>query len=192
MKQQPPPPPSFQAFTVKANGGRLDKIVTVVGVSKPSLNGEPPGAKDIRQTTAIWDTGATQSVVTKATARALDLVPSGMARVFHAGGESDFNAYLVNLHLPNGLNVAAVHVLEMEDGQDFGVLIGMDVITLGDFTITNVGGVTSGRNKANKHKRARSSRPLLSLFGCGAGKSARLEDRRADRVSATAGLALCT
>lgn len=143
MKQQPPLPPSFQAFTVKANGGRLNKIVTAVAVSKPSLNGEPPGAKDIRQTTAIWDTGATQSVVTKATARSLDLVPSGMARMFHAGGESDVNAYLVNLHLPNGLNVAAVHVLEMEDGQDFGVLIGMDVITLGDFTITNVGGITT-------------------------------------------------
>lgn len=143
MKQQPPRSPSFQAFTIKANGGKLNKIITAVGVSKPSLNGEHPRAQDIRQTNAIWDTGATQSVVTKATARALDLVPSGMARMFHAGGESDVNAYLVNLHLPNGLNVAAVHVLEMEDGQDCGVLIGMDVITLGDFTITNVGGITT-------------------------------------------------
>ncbi len=143
MRYAPPPPPNFQAFTVKSHGGKLNQILTEVGVSKPAPDGDNSKIEAIYGTKAIWDTGATHSVVTKATAEALGLIPSGMSRMAHAGGTSDTNAYLVNLHLPNGLNVAAVHVLEIENSTDFGVLIGMDVITLGDFTITNVAEVTT-------------------------------------------------
>lgn len=134
--------PGFQAFTIKSNGGRLRSIVGEVGVSLPfdpadtqTLNSTP-----IHRTQALWDTGASNSVVTKATAKALNLQPTSLARVNHAGGISDVNVYLVNLYLPNGLNISGVNVTECEDTEGhFGVIIGMDIITLGDFAVTNVG-----------------------------------------------------
>jgi uncharacterized protein YchJ len=91
----------------------------------------------VHQTTALWDTGASHSVITKSTATALGLIPTAMTRLTHAGGVSDVNSYLVNLYLPNSVMIHTVRVSEIED-KDFGVLVGMDIITFGDFAITNV------------------------------------------------------
>lgn len=138
-----PPFTNFQALTVTSNSGRLARIVTDIGVSvafDPHTSTGP--APEIHRTTAIWDTGASRSVITNETARALCLVPSSMARMSHAGGMDDVNGYLVNFYLPNGLNILGAEALEMKNSLDCGVLIGMDIITLGDFAITNVGGVT--------------------------------------------------
>lgn len=89
----------------------------------------------------LWDTGATNSSITPKVAAALSLVCTGVRRVGHAGGASDMKAYVVNLGLPNRVGVAAVNVTEFE-GRDFDVLIGMDVIGIGDFTVTNHNGDT--------------------------------------------------
>ena len=138
-----PPIPNFTAFTVTADGGRLDRIITDIGVSFYYDSAIHSGLRPkIHSTKALWDTGATNSVVSKATALALGLVPSSMARMAHANGVSDVNGYLVNFYLPNHVEVKAVRVLEMEDKDEFGVLIGMDVIGFGDFAITNVNGIT--------------------------------------------------
>ena len=51
-------------------------------------------------------------------------------------GVQNVNKYLVNLYLPNGVNIAGIEVAEAQlRGAD--VLIGMNVIGLGDFAITN-------------------------------------------------------
>jgi len=53
--------------------------------------------------------------------------------------EYEVNTYLVNLFLPNNVVVAAVPVSEGGiAGAD--MLIGMDIITMGDFSITNCNG----------------------------------------------------
>jgi uncharacterized protein YchJ len=134
----------FQAFTVKAQGGVLREIVTGVGVSVPfdPASGDP--RPPVHQSKALWDTGATGSVVTKATARALNLQPTALAQVHHAGGVSEQNVYLVNLYLPNGVVMQAVRVTECEGTEGgWGAIIGMDVICTGDFAVTNVAGVTT-------------------------------------------------
>lgn len=136
--------PQFQAFTLTSNGGRMNRIVSPVGISLPFIPNEYTGEQPpIFQTQALWDTGATSSVVTIATARALNLVPIAMTNVTGAHGVSERNVYIVNLYLPNNLMVHTVTVTEMIDADGFGALIGMDVITLGDFSVTNTGGITT-------------------------------------------------
>lgn len=144
MKSKLPPPHQFQAFTLTSDGGKRLKLVSPLGVSLPFVPGEsteyqPP----IFQTNALWDTGATASVITRATARALNLAPVNITNMTHANGVSETNVYAVNFYLPNNLMVHTVQVMEMVDADGFGALIGMDVITLGDFSITNVNGVTT-------------------------------------------------
>lgn len=144
MAFTPPSPPQFGAFTIKANGGRLGRIISDIGVSLPfDSNLTPDASPQIYETKALWDTGATHSVVSRATAQSLGLKPVSMSRMSHAGGYSDVNVYLVNLYLPNQVTIQTVTVMEMADADGFGVLIGMDIITLGDLSLTNVGGITT-------------------------------------------------
>ena len=92
---------------------------------------------------ATWDTGATNTVITKRVAEECDLKPTGMTQVFHAGGQTDnANTYLVNIRLPNGVEICQLKVTEGKIAGPSDVLVGMDVIGHGDFAVTNKDGKT--------------------------------------------------
>ena len=90
---------------------------------------------------ALWDTGAMASVISTNVVNSLELKPIGKARVFHANGESTVYTYLINILLPNGIEFPSLLVTE---GllSDTDVLIGMDIISKGDFAITSFDGDT--------------------------------------------------
>lgn len=105
---------------------------------------EMKSPSQLYETNALWDTGASSSVITKATAEALKLIPTGTAMLHHAGGQSQKNTYMVNYYLPNEVEVKGILVIECDKIHDgrCGAIIGMDIITRGDFAITNVNGNT--------------------------------------------------
>ena len=134
----------FHAFTLKANR-IIREIISDVGVSVPFVATGGivrDGDVSIHKTKGLWDTGATGSCLTASTASALGLIPTGKVISNHAQGQSTVNTYLVNLYLPNNLVIPNVRVTECADTDTFGVIVGMDVITGGDFSVTNVGGKT--------------------------------------------------
>jgi predicted aspartyl protease len=91
--------------------------------------------------TAIWDTGATGTVVTQNVISRLGLKPIRMVEAHTAGGTKRTEVYLANVMLPNQVHFPNVHVARGEIvGAD--VLIGMEIITTGDFAITNQDGKT--------------------------------------------------
>lgn len=130
-------------FSSKANGliRELKNDVFVSEAYKPEANVPPPPREKF---VCLWDTGATNTVITKKVVDTLNLPPSGRTVVRTVGQGNDFNeyevnTYLVNLSLPNNVVVAAVPVSEGGiAGAD--ILIGMDIITMGDFAITNCDG----------------------------------------------------
>ncbi|MBU1092439.1 retropepsin-like domain-containing protein [Patescibacteria group bacterium] len=135
-------PNQQHAFTIRYNG--LTRVLmTEVGVSIPFL-GTPDQTQKIvvEKYQGIWDTGATGSVVTKRVVDKLGLKPIGAQKVYHAGGESVSSVYLVNIALPSNVMVQGVKVTEGDlppkGGAD--LLIGMDIIGLGDFSVSHVGG----------------------------------------------------
>ena len=93
-------------------------------------------------TAALWDTGATKSVITPKVAADLKLIPVGTVMMNHAQGSSQCNTYLVNMYLPNNVAMPGVLVSECQDTATFGAIIGMDIIAAGDLSITNVNGQT--------------------------------------------------
>jgi Aspartyl protease len=137
------PPAPFQAVTIKFKG-RAGKLITPIAVSQAFNPARPPQPLPHRvETSALWDTGATGSVISTDLAKSLGLVPVGRANVKHAGGSSASPTYLVSFTLPNQVTVAGNLVTEFPSlPGDFSVIIGMDVITFGDFSVTNVGGET--------------------------------------------------
>ncbi len=136
-----PPPQTFKAFTIKFNG-LANRIVTDIQVAPAFDPAAPPNPLPIHvDTKALWDTGATKSVISDKLAKALGIVPVGTTNVNHAGGVSASPTYLVNFALPHKVGVAGILVTEFPE-TDFGAIIGMDVISLGDLSLSNLNGQT--------------------------------------------------
>lgn len=91
---------------------------------------------------AIWDTGATKSCISKKVASTLGLLPISRTTVHAAGNSFDSPVYKVDFLLPNSLTVHDVDVTEGSNLQGCDILLGMDIITVGDFAVTNGGGMT--------------------------------------------------
>ena len=92
---------------------------------------------------ALWDTGATNTTISKKVVSDLELIPTGKRPIRTPSGESVYNTYLVNIILPNNVMVEGIDVCESEIGnQGIGVLIGMDIIGKGDFAVSNYDGKT--------------------------------------------------
>ena len=122
------------AFTVKYNG-RSRKLISEAHIS---YNGE-----DMYTRHALWDTGATSSCISKAVVDRLGLIPVAKTMMKGASGDTIANVYLVDILLRNNVTVKDVTVMEAQiGGQGIDLLIGMDIILLGDFAVTNSDGAT--------------------------------------------------
>jgi len=114
-------------------------IITDCSVSLPYTPDPSNKTKPkLIKTTGLWDTGASHTVITKGLATTLGLAPIGKVETHHAGGKSLVDAYLINIYLPNQLAMSFVQVTEcIETIGRFGLIIGMDVISKGDFALSH-------------------------------------------------------
>lgn len=118
--------------------GILNCIQTPITISNTFTNQEV-------HTKGIWDTGATNSVVTSSTAKQLGLVPLSKTKVRGVHGVKEVNVYFVQITLNNAnvtIKTPVTECDELSGDQSVGMLIGMNVITKGDFAITNFQGQT--------------------------------------------------
>jgi uncharacterized protein YchJ len=131
------------SFTV--NGTKVLRVLnTKCGISiafDPQGGSAPP----MEEFNAIWDTGATGSVISRRVAQKLALKPIGKQKVFTASskdGPETVYEYMIGVRLPNHVIIPSVTVTEGAlNGAD--MLIGMDIITQGDFAITHKDGKTT-------------------------------------------------
>ena len=134
--------PQTKTFTLKNDKGRSNSILTKCGVSIPYIPNEGIVHPPISDFLGLWDTGATGTVISKNVIDKLQLIPFTKLSVCHGAGESIANCYKVNLFLPNNVAFSTINAVEgVLTG--FDVLIGMDVITQGDFAISNYQGKTT-------------------------------------------------
>jgi hypothetical protein len=140
-------PKSF-SFTARYTG-RTNQLRVKTLISKPSPPGKdliiPPDiVQSAKEYNGIWDTGATNSVISQKVINECELKPTGMAMV---QGATDVNpkpceTFLVNIFLPNKLVVPSIRVTKGSLA-NCDVLIGMDIINQGDFAITHLDGKTT-------------------------------------------------
>ena len=86
---------------------------------------------------AVWDTGATGTSISKEMALKLGLRQSGEIDVQGVTGSAKCGTYLIGLMLPNNIIIPEVQVSDCEGNIGCDVLIGMDVIGMGDFAVCN-------------------------------------------------------
>lgn len=143
------------SFTVRA-AGLLAVISTPVRVSQafdPDLIRPGWRQPTMLQVEAIWDTGATNSVITQRVVDECRLQPIDMVGVLGVHGEGFSEVYLVNVMLESRAAFAGLRVTKAVLAPGADMLIGMDIINLGDFAITNFEERTvfSFRSPSEKH-----------------------------------------
>lgn len=101
-----------------------------------------PGSNDKWSVRALWDTGASVSVISKEVSRNLKLEVKGCAQLRYANGVENSNVYKIDLELSRDIVFNDLFVRECDGGGNFEMVIGMDVISRGDFKILNRSGKT--------------------------------------------------
>ena len=128
----------FQAFTEKSDKIET-QLITKCYVNEPVL--EWHYGLLLTEFRGLWDTGATHSGISKNVATLLNLIPVRQTTIFHANGQAVVNVYNISTVLPNNIFVPLITVAE-GTFSGFDLLIGMDIITQGDFSISNKDGKT--------------------------------------------------
>ncbi|GHU70751.1 hypothetical protein FACS189450_05690 [Spirochaetia bacterium] len=93
---------------------------------------------------AVWDTGAMFTCITPSVQDRLKLSPSGKATINGVTGKALVDIVRVAIRLPNDIDIEFCDVLVADFRvRDVDMLIGMDIISLGDFVVCNMDGQTS-------------------------------------------------
>ena len=121
----------MSAFSTSYSG-IVRALVSEIGI----VTGVSAAATEVVKCKALWDTGAVYSVISRQFAMKLGLTSFDSGRAYTAQGSYDTSVYLLDILLPNKMIVKDLRVSDGEF-QDFDFLLGMDVISLGDLTITN-------------------------------------------------------
>lgn len=127
----------IQAFTIYGKG-LLSVLVTDVNVrhAESLCNIFQLKKTSSCECKAIWDTGATNTAISKKLARKLNLKVISTAECDGINTTILTNIYKIDLLLPNKIAVLDIDVSEVDNIIDADILIGMDVILLGDFSIS--------------------------------------------------------
>lgn len=133
-----------RSFTMQSEGGLLSYLATVCHVNAFDPAVKVATTNDKNRFAAMWDTGCTASVITPRVVEALGLEPIKAVRPISismqgVNGLEKSQAYLVNIHLP-GKIIAREFMVFLKDPGDawWDVLIGMDIISRGNLTVSNV------------------------------------------------------
>jgi predicted aspartyl protease len=117
--------------------------------------------KNGKKVTALWDTGATGSAITPDLAEKMNLIPINRVKVTGVNNTSIVNVAKVSIGLPNMVMVDEVNVMVCNLNEGFDLIIGMNIILLGDFCISNGGDRTlftfslpSFENKTDLYEKA--------------------------------------
>ena len=102
---------NFIAFTKEEKGliNVLKTQITIIIDEKINPNYTKTQDKYV----AIWDTGATNTVISEELAKKLNLTSIGKANVSTAGGIIEVNKYILGLKLPNNLHIKNVMVQQV-------------------------------------------------------------------------------
>jgi len=138
--------PPLKAFTTPSTGivNVLKNKVQITKAFNPSSIPKPINPQELaaKEYTAIWDTGATNTIITQKVVNDLGLKPIGMTQLSTANDKKDAPVYLVAIFLPHFVYFPELMVAEATVTSDAEVLIGMDIISQGDFAVTNKDGKT--------------------------------------------------
>ncbi len=112
----------------------VKNITTAINIGYAASTG--PINDNVFSANALWDTGATSSVISQKLAYSLNLMPISFKEVNGVHGSKTCPVYIVDFYLPNGIRIKDIVVIASDGFSGFDILIGMDIISLGSIAIS--------------------------------------------------------
>lgn len=130
--------PEGKYFTIRY-GGKVRNLTTPCGVTLPGLSPLSPSV--FGSCIAVWDTGCSVTTVSRRLLADLKSKAIDKCTVNTIAGTVVREYHEVDVVLPDGI---ALHRLKVMSGDmdRCDVLVGMDVISMGDFAVSNMSGET--------------------------------------------------
>jgi hypothetical protein len=130
-----------RSFAAEDPGISLE-LISFVGVGLP-ISPDVERASGVLDLEGLWDTGATGCSITASVAKKINAPVINRVAVSGVHGSQYCNQYFVSMFLPNEIFIHELLVTELAENIGCDVLIGMDIISLGDFSTSTLGGKTS-------------------------------------------------
>ena len=125
----------YAAFTVKYHG-RAYQLISDAVIAKSGFNEIPSSGH--QRIKAMWDTGATGSMITEAAASSLELTPVGCVEVAGIHDVQEVNQYLIDIVFTNTIAFQNIMVTATKSfALNFQAVIGMDIIGEGGLAVTS-------------------------------------------------------
>lgn len=132
--------PSLKTAFLQISRGIVRELITDCQVGNNlDKDAKDPETKSYK---ALLDTGATDSGITKKVAEECGLIATDKAMVQFPSGMQECDVYLVDIYLPENVLISRVRASEIEpqeslENEPLDVLIGMDILSQGDFAMSN-------------------------------------------------------
>ncbi len=127
----------YQALTLKASTVARSIFIPVVIAQSRELCQKFGVTSQDADVLALVDTGATTTAVSDRLAAGLGLKAVAQCKVSAAGGVHISNVYSIDVLLRSMVTFANIEATEFVFDGKFDVILGMDVLMLGDLAITN-------------------------------------------------------
>lgn len=124
------------AYTKKYNH-KVNCINETVFITPPNTYDKTSKIDDKYKINGVWDTGASTTAISEELVTKLNLPPISITQVNTANGTTLATRHVVDLYLPNRVVIQNLVVTSAKLAAPIQILIGMDVITKGDFSISN-------------------------------------------------------
>ena len=125
-------PSSKTGVIVQKYKMRQLEILTDVQIS-PYVNAK--SSRRAKSYKALWDTGSDLTSISQDIVKDFNLQAIHETPLITANGTMMSNIYAINVILPNGIK-KLVRAVECNMDDDIDILLGMDIITQGDFAIS--------------------------------------------------------
>ena len=122
------PKPLHNAFSFDYQSKKME-LNTPCRIRNPQVPSAP-----FLDHSALWDTGATHSVIGLPLIESLKLTPIFREMISGVHGTQEADGFIVEIMLPNNVVCKNWPVMGADIGPH-GLLIGMDIISMGDFSI---------------------------------------------------------
>ena len=127
----------YKELTIKASEIARSIILPVIA-SQSEIRCHQFGIEKIEaDVCALIDTGATNTSISNKLAASLNLKAVEQCKVAAAGGIHIANVYSIEISIKDMLKFTNIKAAEFIKNDKFDIIIGMDILTLGDLAITN-------------------------------------------------------
>jgi predicted aspartyl protease len=128
---------NYKALTVKAPGIARSIVLPIVA-NQSEIRCRKFGIEKIEADVyGLVDTGATNTSISNKLAASLNLKAVEQCKVATAGGIHIANVYSIEISIKDMIKFTNIKAAEFVKNDKFDIIIGMDILTLGDLAITN-------------------------------------------------------